>query len=352
MNWNFARNGGLGPEPGVLPELCREAYEFLAQLEADWIGMPELPHVQTGPGASPDEVTAAQRRLDATENILAGMRGFLGGMGEGNNPTGLFVRESTFTTGPQHHHRTGFHTPPTQVSLYLDEVPDVAIHSAVFHNAYCSPPDRLRETFKLTRLVDKVKAHNGRTAPWAACWLLGDTNEMPAPHGELVPAIDWSSPENTDDVHQLHRAEEQPDGSWHSYTNFDDIMLAAGMHDAARWAAHHGQLNAMAATAGRARPEQGGSVRLDRGFMDPFSVQSVVYVWVVDMSGLSDHDLVVYDMSRRGLVESLRRQTVQRLAKWSDQPLLPMPALLSRQQFVSMGPDQPLLVPPCVSLTS
>jgi hypothetical protein len=42
VNWNFDRNGGLGPEPGVLPELCREAYEFLAQLEADWIGMPEL----------------------------------------------------------------------------------------------------------------------------------------------------------------------------------------------------------------------------------------------------------------------------------------------------------------------
>ncbi|KOU80359.1 hypothetical protein ADK61_09285 [Streptomyces sp. XY66] len=71
----------------MLPELCREGYEFLAQLDADWIGMPELPHVQTGPDASPEVVAAAGRRLDATESILMGMRGFLGGMGEGNNPT-------------------------------------------------------------------------------------------------------------------------------------------------------------------------------------------------------------------------------------------------------------------------
>ncbi|WP_307527649.1 endonuclease/exonuclease/phosphatase family protein [Streptomyces umbrinus] len=352
MNWNFERNGGPSPEPGALPELCRQAYAFLAQLEPDWIGMPELPHVQTGPDTSPEEVAAARRRLHATEDILAGMRGFLGGMGEGNNPTGAFVRESTFTIGPQHHHRTGFHTPPTQIPLHLDEVPDAAIHSAVFRNSYCSPPDRLRETFKLTRLVDKVNAHNGRTAPWAACWLLGDTNEMPSPHGELVPAIDWSAPEITDDVHRLHRAEQLPDGSWRSYTNFDDIMLAAGMHDAARWAAHHGQLNAMAATAGRKRPDQGGPVRLDRGLMDSFSVQGVEYVCVIDMSGLSDHDLVVIDLSRRKLVEALLRQTIRPLAKWSDQPLLPMPTLLSRQQFLSMGPGQPLLVPPRVTLTA
>ncbi|MER5210946.1 endonuclease/exonuclease/phosphatase family protein [Streptomyces sp. NPDC002838] len=336
----------------MLPELCREAYEFLAQLEADWIGMPELPHVQTGPDASPEEAAAARHRLGASENILVGMRGFLGGTGEGNNPTGLFVRESTFTIGPQRHHRTGFHTPPTHVPLYLDEVPDVPIHTACFHNAYCSPPDRRREAFKLTRLVDKVKVHNGLTAPWAACWLLGDANEMPSPHGELVPAIDWSSPEIADDVHRLHRAEQLPDGSWRSYTNFDDIMLAAGMHDAARWAAHHGQLHAMAATAGRARPEQGGPVRLDRGLLDRFSIQGVVYVCVVDMSGLSDHDLVVIDLSRRKLVEALLRQSIRPLAKWSDQPLLPMPTLLSRQQFVEMGPEQPLLVPPRMSLAA
>ncbi|MET7685632.1 hypothetical protein [Streptomyces sp. NPDC005423] len=332
MNWNFKENGGREPKPGLLPDAWHEGYAFLNHLGADWIGMPELPHAQTHPYAPEEEVAAAKRRFNASQDLL-GMRCFLGGMGEGNNPTGAFIRERHFTIGlrAQRHHRTGFRTPPTQITLGLDKAPGVPIITAVFHNSYCSPPARQTEAFNLTGLVDKVKADQGTAVLWAACWLLGDTNESPSPLGELVGGIDW--PTVTDLVHRSHRAQQLPDGSWRSYTDFDDIMFATGMHDAARWAAHQGQFGAMAATAGRARPDQGGAVRLDRNFMDPFTVQAVENVHVIDMSGLSDHDLTIYDLSLHKLIETLHRQTVQPLAPWSADPLLPRPLLSSRNAF-------------------
>ncbi|MEU1302590.1 hypothetical protein [Streptomyces shenzhenensis] len=296
---------------------------------------------------------AANRRFEATQSLL-GMRGFRAPMGEGNNPTGCFVRESTFTIGPNAQRRlAGFATPPTYLVLGIPGT-EADIHVGIFHGSFCSPPDRRRETFKLTRLIDKVKAdqgpgHQPRTADqlanppgdaqtkpaWAACWLLGDTNDLPEPDGELLPHPDWASPQITDRVHRTHRAERQNDRSWHSYTDTDEIMLNSGMHDAARWAAHHGQLTALAATAGHARPDQGGPVRIDRPYLDAYTVQAVKEVHVINMKGYSDHDLVVIDLWRRKLVEMLQRRTVEALPDWRERPYLPRVTTPDRRQSVA-----------------
>ncbi|WP_416976961.1 endonuclease/exonuclease/phosphatase family protein [Streptomyces sp. T028] len=318
---NLEHDGGPEETQGVLPARWRQAYEdVLAPLEPDWLGMTELTYSQTRPTATAAEKAAADRRWQAAQDTL-GMRGFRAEMGQGRNPTGLFVREPAFTIGPQHHHPKVFRTPPANVVLRLPEVPEVPIITAAFHSSYCNPRVREAEAYELSSLVDKVKAHHitDHARLQAACWLFGDCNEYPVPIGEQVPEIDWTSPEITDVVHRRHRAIKQPDGTWKSCTSLDELMLDIGMHDPARFAARHlGQPGALAATAGHTRPEQGGERRIDRGAMDGWTVQSVVSVEVLDMQrrGLSDHNALVVDLSRRKLVEALRRRHAP-LAAWS-----------------------------------
>jgi hypothetical protein len=351
---NVERNGGPELEPGVLPPVfCQVHTEVFVPLGLDLLGMTELTYAQFHPGASPEEVEAADRRFDATQHYLK-MRGFRAEMGFGNNPTGCFVRPGSFLIGEDAQRPfRGVRTPPTVLAL---RVPGAAapIHVGTFHHSFNSPPARPDEAFKLTSLVDKVKADRlppddtaeGSATPpggpaadladpgWAGCWLLGDTNENPEEEGELVPHPDWTSPEITDDVHRMHRAKWQPDGSWRSYTDVDEIMHGCGMYDAARWAAHHGQLAALAPTAGRARPDQGGPTRIDRFYMDPYTVQAVEEVHVIPMDGLSDHDLVVVDISKRKLVETLLRRTVEPLPGWRQRPLLPRVITPSRADMM------------------
>ncbi|MFJ8752169.1 endonuclease/exonuclease/phosphatase family protein [Streptomyces sp. NPDC102441] len=309
---NLEHDGGPEEEPGVLPKRWRDAYEeVLEPLRPDWLGMTELTYSQTRPDATVEQKAAADRRWRAAQETL-GMRGFRARMGQGRNPTGVLVRESVFSLGPdpQHHHTKVYRTPPTNVVLGLPEVPGVPIITAAFHSSFCSPHGRQAEGYELTSLVDKVKAQHV-TAPerrWAACWLFGDTNEYPVPTGERVPEIDWNAPEITDLVHRRHRALKQPDGSWMSCTFLDELMLDCGMHDPARFAVHHrAQPEALSATAGHAAIGQGGGSRIDRGYMDAWTIQAVVEVNVLDMTGISDHHAVEVLLSRRKLIEALRR---------------------------------------------
>ncbi|WP_055522788.1 hypothetical protein [Streptomyces graminilatus] len=351
---NVERNGGPELEPGVLPPtFCQVHTEVFVPLELDLLGMTELTYAQFHPGASPEEVKAANRRFDATQQYLK-MVGFRAEMGLGNNPTGCFVRPGSFITGADAQRPfRGVRTPPTVLAL---RVPGAAapIHVGTFHHSFNAPTSRPDEAFKLTSLVDKVKADrlpSGDAAEdsatpldalaadpadpgWAGCWLLGDTNENPEEEGELVPHPDWTAPEVTDDVHRMHRAKLQPDGSWRSYTDVDEIMHGCRMYDAARWAAHHGQLAALAPTAGRARPDQGGPTRIDRFYMDAFTVQAVEAVHIIPMDGLSDHDVVVVEVSKRKLVEALLRRTVVSLPGWRTRPLLPRVITPSRAEMM------------------
>ncbi|MEV7205277.1 MULTISPECIES: endonuclease/exonuclease/phosphatase family protein [unclassified Streptomyces] len=318
MLWNLERDGGPEPRPGVLPERWRQGYEeVLKPQRPDWLAMLELKYSQTRPDVAPAEKHAAERRFTAAQQIL-GMRGFRAAVGQRTNPTGVFIREAVFPSARQRHHPVGHSAPPTHVELRLAEAPDVPVITASFHSAFCNPAQRRSEAMDLTELVDKVKAHHpNRAGGHAACWLFGDTNEYPVPVGEQVPAIDWSSPEVSDIVHRRHRAIKQPDGTWASCTAVDEIMLDCGMHDPARWAAHRlGQTTALAATAGHAAAGQGGPRRIDRGYLDAWSVQAVENVRVLDTTGLSDHHAVIVDLSRRKLIEGLHRRT-SAIAPWS-----------------------------------
>ncbi|MEU2227034.1 endonuclease/exonuclease/phosphatase family protein [Streptomyces sp. NPDC018347] len=318
MLWNLERDGGPEPRPGVLPTRWRQGYEeILKPQQPDWLATLELRYSQTRPDAPRAEKRAADRRFKAAQRAL-GMRGFRAAVGQRSNPTGVFIRESVFPAFRQRHHPVGHSAPPTHVELWLPEAPAVPILTASFHTAYCNPAQRRSEALDLTELVDKVKAHNTDPASGrAACWLFGDTNEYPVPVGEQVPPIDWSSPEVTDIVHRRHRAIKQHDGTWVSCTAVDEIMLDCGMHDPARWAAHRlGQTSALAATAGHSADGQGGPRRIDRGYLDGWSVQAVEDVRVLDTTGLSDHHTILVDLSRRKLVECLQRRT-SAIAPWS-----------------------------------
>ncbi|MEU6813994.1 endonuclease/exonuclease/phosphatase family protein [Streptomyces sp. NPDC046860] len=306
---NLEYDGGPEPRPGVLPRRWLDAVEgVLAPLEPDWVALTELTHSQTRPEASAQEREAAERRWRALQRTL-GMRGFRARMGQGRNPVGLLVRPTTFTIGQQRDYPHVHRTPPASTVITLPEVPDVPIITASFHHSFCSPVGRLAEVQEMTALVDKVRAQ--RRPPdsgWSACWLAGDTNSYPASAGETVPPIDWSSPAITDIVHRQHRAQRQTDGSWASCTVVDNVLLDCGMHDPARYAARVlGQPDALTATAGFARPDQGGPCRIDHFYLDPWSVQAVTSVTVLDMTGLSDHAAVVVDLSRSRLIDALRR---------------------------------------------
>ncbi|MEU1820423.1 hypothetical protein ABZ543_35400 [Streptomyces roseifaciens] len=95
------------------------------------------------------------------------------------------------------------------------------------------------------------------------------------------------------------------------------MMLDCGMHDPAWFGARHrGQPSALSTTAGYARTGQGGKSRIDRGCMEPWTVQAVESVRVVDMTGISDHHVLVVDLSRRKLIEALRR-SIAPLEAWA-----------------------------------
>ncbi|WNI17662.1 endonuclease/exonuclease/phosphatase family protein [Actinacidiphila sp. ITFR-21] len=318
---NLEHDGGPDEEPGVLPAKWVKAHEeILVPREFDWLGRGEMTFSQTKPVdpdateeekvVAADAQRAADSRFRAAQDVL-GMRGFRSPTGQGRNPTGLFLRESTFTFQARHQQLKIWRTPPTNVVMTLAEVPEVPIVTVAWHNSFCSPNGREDEAEELSSLVDKVQAkylddpeHN-----WAAFWGFGDCNEYPVPAGETVPEIDWTSPDIRDLVHRRHRARKQADGTWRSCTYLDEMMLDCGMHDPARFAAHQlGQIEALKATAGHASDGQGGGRRIDRGYMDPWLVQAVIEVNIFDTTGVSDHHGVEVILSRRKAVECLRRQ--------------------------------------------
>ncbi|MEU3979678.1 endonuclease/exonuclease/phosphatase family protein [Streptomyces sp. NPDC026672] len=320
---NLEHDGGASERPDVLPGRWTQAHqEILVPRRFDWLGRAEMTYSQTGPlledateadmEAADEARRAANARYGAAQQVL-GMRGCRAPMGAGRNPSGLFFRESTFEFVSRHEQRQVWRTPPANVVLRLrgKDVPPTQIVTAAWHNSFCSPNKREEEADELSALVDKVQAKHGGDPEkrWAAFWGFGDCNEYPVPIGEVVPPIDWGSEEITDLVHRRHRARKQPDGSWTSCTYLDELMLDCGMWDPARYAAQQfGQVRALDATAGHASDGQGGGRRIDRGYMDPWTVQSVIEVNVIDTAGVSDHHGLEVILSRRKLVEALGRQ--------------------------------------------
>lgn len=321
---NLEHDGGPEEKLGVLPSRWTQAHhQILAPRQFDWLGRAEMTYSQVQPvatDASEEELAehekawlAANRRFKAAQHIL-GMQGFRSLPGQGRNPTGMFVREATFEVVSRHAQLKVWRTPPTNVVLRLrgDDAPPTPIVTVSWHNSFCSPNGREAEADELSSLVDKVQAkyRNDPDKRWSAFWGFGDCNEYPVSVGETVPPIDWTSPEITDLVHRRHRARKQPDGSWRSCDYLDELMVDCGMWDPARYAAQQlGQIRALDATAGHAPGAvgQGGGRRIDRGVVDPWTVQAVIEVNVIDTTGVSDHHGLEVILSRRKLVEALHR---------------------------------------------
>ena len=320
---NLEHDGGPEERPGVLPGRWTQAHhEILAPRQFDWLGWAELTYSQVqplNPDASEEEVAAHRAATDAADRRFAsaqqllGMRGFRAPTGQGRNPTGMFVRESTFEVVSRHSQLKVWRTPPTNVILRLrgEDAPATPIVTVSWHGSFCSPNNRELEGDELSSLVDKVQAKHGNNPSkrWSAFWGFGDCNEYPVPIEETVPPIDWDDPGITDLVHRRHRARKQPDGSWKSCTYVDELMLDCGMWDPARYAAQQlGQIQALDATAGHAAVGQGGGRRIDRGYVDPYTVQAVLEVNVIDTTDVSDHHGLEVILSRRKLTEALGRQ--------------------------------------------
>ncbi|MFF0225347.1 endonuclease/exonuclease/phosphatase family protein, partial [Streptomyces sp. NPDC004629] len=217
------------------------------------------------------------------------------------NPTALFVRQETFPFSERVHYDPMFwRIPPTIVSARFADAPDAELLLMSWHAAFNSPKGRGREADEITAFVDRMKQRGGFIGG-------GDCNEYPIPHGETIPPIDWSTV--TDHAHTHHRTTLAPDGSRIGCTYLDRALLTRGLHDAARYAAYErGQTSALAATAGHARPDQGGPRRIDRVYSDGRITRAVLAVNVLTMEGTSDHWGVEVVYSRRGLGAALRRE--------------------------------------------
>jgi hypothetical protein len=295
ISLNLQKDGGKDPEDGAFPQRWLDAHEGILS--------PRRPDIVLRQEATYSPLDD-ERRLRAAGGIL-GMKGILTPNGSGRNPTAMFLRPETFpstdTLYDSVEQRGWWRTPPTVVKTQLAEVPDVDWVVASWHAAFNSPRGRERETDELTGFVDKVK---GGTAFLGG----GDNNEYPVEQGEKVRHIDWESPTITDPVHVRHRTNARADGSRVSCTYLDDTLLGCGLHDAARYAAGE-NADALNPTAGHAAEAagQGGPQRIDRIYLDPWIVQAVLDVNVLDTTGVSDHHGVEVILSRRKLVEALRR---------------------------------------------
>ena len=286
--FNLEVDGGLeqpGSEPGRLPERWSTAHHQLL--------VPLRPHVLMRQEVAPD-------RLKSAAEVL-GMRGFPGPQRDENVVTGLFFREDTFGLIKPYALRHRWRIPPACAQVSMDDAPERRLLLTSWHTAFNSPFARRDEADELSALADKVS----RGIAFAGG---GDCNESPLQGGESLPAIDWSSPEITDPVHKVHRTIVLPDGTRVSSTGVDQLLRDCRLHDAARHAAHaRQQSRALDATAGHAAVGQGGLSRPDRLYLDGWLIQAVLAVNVVDTSGLSDHHLLEVILSRRVMVQALRR---------------------------------------------
>ncbi|MFB8777981.1 endonuclease/exonuclease/phosphatase family protein [Streptomyces broussonetiae] len=290
ISLNLERDGGPDDPCGQVPQRWLDAHQLLKDRNPDVVLRQEATYSHL----------EDNRRLKAAEDLL-GMKGYLSPNGDGNNPTALFIKPDTFPVNERVTYAARFwRTPPTIVSARLTEVPETELLLMSWHAAFNSPKGREREADEITAFVDKMARRGSFIGG-------GDANEYPLPDGEQVPPIDWSTV--TDHAHKHHRTTLAADGSRVGCTYLDQALLTCGLHDAARYAAHElGQRQALAATAGHARPDQGGPRRIDRVYSDGRITRAVRAVNVLKMTGMSDHDGVEVVYSRRGLAEAQRRE--------------------------------------------
>ncbi|MFJ4836329.1 endonuclease/exonuclease/phosphatase family protein [Streptomyces sp. NPDC088747] len=301
ITFNLERDGGPD-ENGRPPARWRAAHELLKTHRPDVLLRQEMTYSRA----------RGKRRLHDAAELLE-MRGFVGGQGWGNSPTGLFVRPGVFDVRQEFDVQQELESaplwrcPPTHIVASLREVPEVPIVIMSWHLAFNSPRRRELETDEILAFADQINQGSAFLGG-------GDMNEYPHPSGETVPPIDWTDDGITDRMHMMHRTNRSPDGTRISCTYADETLLGAGLHDPARYAAHtlH-QPDALCATAGQNKPSQGGPRRIDRHYVDPWLINAVLEVSIIDTPD-SDHDGLKVVYSRAGMAEALRRNVARRAA--------------------------------------
>ncbi|MFI9788641.1 hypothetical protein ACIHEI_34800 [Kitasatospora sp. NPDC051984] len=231
----------------------------------------------------------------AAENTL-GMRSFLSPTpahadGERVNPPGLFIRPGVFEIVGEWPQRRGWYTPPAAISVRYRNAPST-LQLASAHLSYQGPEMRTAEARMITTWQTQGQA--------VMAGMDGNSNLFSAVEHNPLP--DW--PNIPDTTHRAHRTR---DGLT-SDTTPHDILTAAGLHDAAEYAATHlGQANATAPTASMyaaTNARQGPPQRIDCIKMSRALLPAIVQVEVIALEG-TDHALVVADVDPDGLETGL-----------------------------------------------
>lgn len=247
--------------------------------------------------------------LHAAAKVL-GMRPVLAPGADGTNKPGLLT--SSFfrpVKGRDNLLPFPFDKPPASGAFHIPGA-DRQIIMGSFHASYCSTTRRKIHAEELTRFADRIQdksLSDGSRRKGSAVWLQMNANSYPVPIGDPDPVI--TDREIADRPHAVHRMRyNSATDQYEADTYLDRTLLRAGLHDPARYAFHVlGQREALRPTAGGRDGGQGGVRRIDRFYLDAWSVQAVTRVEVVDLSRFSDHHVIRVILSVPLLRAALRR---------------------------------------------
>ncbi|MCX5357303.1 endonuclease/exonuclease/phosphatase family protein [Streptomyces sp. NBC_00124] len=267
--WNIEADGGRNGEHRDL------ALDVLSELEPDVF-------LQQEATFSRDR---GSERLHAAEKRLA-LRGFL----SAHNPyadadiaTAVYLRPTMFDVVEARPRAKPWWLHPCHVVARLGSCP-VPLHLLSFHMCCFDANQRLAEASWTAILAQ----------PGMVTLAAGDTNSYPR-NPELLALPNWAAV--TDRAHMVHRTYLDADGHRRSDTRPDTALTDAGYLDLARYSADHlGQYEALNATAGQHKPDQGGPQRIDRAYGAGGLASALHSVEVVDNDDTreaSDHALLI-----------------------------------------------------------
>ncbi|MGW4735204.1 hypothetical protein ACWEQC_39705 [Streptomyces shenzhenensis] len=209
----------------------------------------------------------------------------------------------------------GWLSHPTAVTLRvrgIDVGTAVDLVAGVAHLSYNSPPLRASQAYDVTRFADHVVEYETqgqvvkRKLPVLAVGM--DCNsypDRPVADETPIPRLDQIK----DLQHRAHRSYETVPGVRVMDSLPDRTLLVAGLEDVGRYAALNtpSGLAAVAPTVD-ASVTHGPANRPDRIYTSKLLLPAVVKVEVIEMKGLSDHDIVVATCDLDIIVDICRSQ--------------------------------------------
>ncbi|WP_328373280.1 endonuclease/exonuclease/phosphatase family protein (plasmid) [Streptomyces sp. NBC_00445] len=237
--------------------------------------------------------------MHTTEQRLK-LRGFLSAPNpdaDADIATAVYVRPDMFRVDEARPRAKPWWLHPCHVVVRLGKCP-VPLNLISFHMCCFDANQRLTEASWLA-----MHAQQGMVTLAA-----GDTNSYPR-NPERLALPEWDKV--TDRAHMVHRTYLDANGHRRSDTGPDTALTDAGYQDLARYAADHlGQPDALAATAGQNRPDQGGPQRIDRPYGAGGLAAALVRVEVIDNEDtrtVSDHALLLLRFNLARLERVLTR---------------------------------------------